>query len=34
VDYRLVTRELVDHQHPWRHDPTRLAAALMEFVKI
>ncbi len=33
VDYRLVTRELVDRQYPWRHDPIRLAAALMEFIK-
>jgi uncharacterized cofD-like protein len=34
VDYRLVTRDLVDNQYPWRHDPAKLAVALMEFVKV
>jgi uncharacterized cofD-like protein len=33
VDYELVTRDLVDRQHPWRHDPDKLARALMEFVQ-
>ena len=32
VDYTLVTGDLVDSQHPWRHDPAKLAQALMEFV--
>jgi hypothetical protein len=26
----LVTRDLVDRQYPWRHDPAKLARALME----
>jgi uncharacterized cofD-like protein len=29
-DYELVTRDLVDRQYPWRHDPAKLARALME----
>jgi uncharacterized cofD-like protein len=33
VDYRLVTRDLVDYRYPWRHDPLKLAEAVMEFVK-
>jgi uncharacterized cofD-like protein len=33
VDYQLVTKDLVDGQYPWRHDPAKLATALMEFVK-
>jgi uncharacterized cofD-like protein len=32
-DYGLVTRDLVDLRYPWRHDPAKLAQALMEFVK-
>jgi uncharacterized cofD-like protein len=32
VDYRLITRDLVDAQYPWRHDPTKLAQALIELV--
>ncbi len=32
VNYRLITRDLVDRQYPWRHDPKKLAQALMEFV--
>ncbi len=27
---RLYTTDLVDHEHPWRHDPGRLAKVLME----
>lgn len=29
VDYRLVTGDLVDAQYPWRHDPAKLAQALV-----
>jgi len=29
-DGRLYTADLVDYDHPWRHDPTRLAQVLME----
>ena len=29
VDYLVVTTDLVDSQNPWRHDPHKLAAALM-----
>ncbi len=32
VDYRLVTRDLVDAQYPWRHDPAKLAQALLEIM--
>jgi len=32
VDYQLVTHDLLDHRRPWRHDPAKLAQALMEFV--
>lgn len=32
VDYRLVTGDLVDAQYPWRHDPAKLAQALVELV--
>jgi len=31
-DYRLVTRDLVDRQYPWRHDPAKLAQALLELI--
>jgi uncharacterized cofD-like protein len=31
-DYRLVARDLVDRQYPWRHDPNKLAHALMELI--
>jgi uncharacterized cofD-like protein len=34
VDYRLVTGDLVDYAYPWRHDPAKLAQAVMEFLKI
>ncbi len=30
--YELVTRDLVDRQYPWRHDPAKLADALMELL--
>ena len=33
VDYRLVTKDLIDYRYPWRHDSTKLAQAVMEFVK-
>jgi uncharacterized cofD-like protein len=33
VDYRLVTRDLVDQQYPWRHDSTKLAEAVMRLVR-
>jgi uncharacterized cofD-like protein len=33
VDYRLVTRDLVDQQYPWRHDSSKLAEAVMELVR-
>jgi uncharacterized cofD-like protein len=29
-DIELVTRDLVDRQYPWRHDPAKLASALIE----
>ena len=29
-DARLYTSDLVDYEHPWRHDPTRLAQVLMD----
>ena len=29
-DIRLHTADLVDHEHPWRHDPGRLAKVLLE----
>jgi hypothetical protein len=32
VDYRLMTRDLVDNQQPWRHDSAKLAQAIMELV--
>jgi len=28
-DYRLILRDLVDRQQPWRHDPDKLAQALL-----
>ncbi len=33
VDYRLVTKDLVDQQYPWRHDSTKLAEAVLELLK-
>lgn len=30
IDYRLLTGDLVDAEHPWRHDADKLAAKLME----
>ena len=32
VDYRLLTRDLVDPAHPWRHDSGKLAQALMDLI--
>lgn len=32
TDYELVTQDLVDQQYPWRHDPMKLAGALMAFL--
>jgi 2-phospho-L-lactate transferase/gluconeogenesis factor (CofD/UPF0052 family) len=32
LDYHLVARDLVDIAYPWRHDPAKLAQAVMEFV--
>ena len=29
-DPRLLTADLVDYEHPWRHDPNRLAKVLMD----
>jgi len=29
-DYLIVTADLADRDYPWRHDPTRLARALMD----
>jgi uncharacterized cofD-like protein len=29
-DYELMTRDLVDRRYPWRHDPAKLAGALIE----
>jgi len=29
-DARLYTADLVDYEHPWRHDPSRLAQVLMD----
>jgi uncharacterized cofD-like protein len=31
-EYRLICLDLVDGQYPWRHDPHKLAEALMEFI--
>jgi 2-phospho-L-lactate transferase/gluconeogenesis factor (CofD/UPF0052 family) len=30
--YRLVLADLVDGEHPWRHDPTKLTQALMDLI--
>jgi len=32
LDYKLAARDLIDRQYPWRHDPAKLAAALMELL--
>jgi uncharacterized cofD-like protein len=32
MDYNLAARDLVDCKYPWRHDPAKLAGALMEFL--
>jgi uncharacterized cofD-like protein len=32
LEYNLITRDLIDHEYPWRHDPEKLAAALMELI--
>ncbi|MDQ1300678.1 MAG: hypothetical protein QG637_598, partial [Chloroflexota bacterium] len=31
-NYQLVMRDLVDRQYPWRHDPAKLAQALLELI--
>jgi uncharacterized cofD-like protein len=33
-EYRLITVDLVDAQYPWRHDPQKLAQALMELISV
>ena len=33
ADYRLVTADLVDREHPWRHDSQRLARALLRHLE-
>jgi uncharacterized cofD-like protein len=33
ADYRLITADLVDRAHPWRHDSHKLAQALMRYVE-
>jgi uncharacterized cofD-like protein len=33
LDYQLVGCDLVDEEHPWRHDSAKLARAVMAFVK-
>jgi uncharacterized cofD-like protein len=33
-DYELVTRDLVDSQYPWRHDPLKLARTLLELLSL
>lgn len=32
ADYQLLALDLVDSQYPWRHDPAKLALALMELI--
>ncbi|MEX1018527.1 MAG: gluconeogenesis factor YvcK family protein [Litorilinea sp.] len=34
LDYQLYTGDLVDAAHPWRHDPEKLAAKLMEVYQV
>lgn len=34
LDYRLYTGDLVDAAHPWRHDPEKLAARLMDVYQV
>lgn len=34
TDYRLIVRDLVDRQYPWRHDPAKLAQALVELINV
>jgi uncharacterized cofD-like protein len=34
MDCELVAQDLVDRQYPWRHDPNKLAAALMELLNV
>jgi uncharacterized cofD-like protein len=34
MDCELAARDLVDRQHPWRHDSNKLAAALMELLSV
>jgi len=33
ADYRVVTVDLVDREHPWRHDSKRLARALLRHLE-
>lgn len=34
LDYRLFTADLIDEERPWRHDPQKLAAHIMEIYQI
>ena len=34
ADYQLINRDLADKEHPWRHDPHKLAQALMEMIGV
>ncbi|HEX9118390.1 MAG TPA: gluconeogenesis factor YvcK family protein [Anaerolineae bacterium] len=33
IDYELMAKDLVDGEYPWRHDPDKLARAVLEFVR-
>lgn len=34
LDYRLHTADLADEERPWRHDPVKLAASLIEILRV